>query len=1103
MPRDHAVRLEALDPGQSFIVRAPAGSGKTGLLIQRFLALLAHVEEPEEVVAITFTIKAADEMRNRVLDALEGQDIPADEFEKRTQNLSNAVRERDLERGWQLAEQPGRLRILTIDALCLSLVRQMVWVSGAGGDIRPSEDTGELYRQSARNVFAHLTEHDSDWAPVIETVLALLDNNVPRFETLLVSMLARRDQWLRYLVEFSADPDAQRLRLEAAMANGVTHELERLASSLPTDIERQLDAVGKGVDALEFDAPFPGTDATDLCAWQALASCVLTKKGEPRKRFGKQDGFPDDDHLKADARAVCEALTEVPEFVARLQATRALPASHYSDDQWLRLKALVDVLRVVVAELWLVFQTTGEVDFIELVNRAKVALGEPEQPTDLALALDYRISHILVDEFQDTSLSQIDLLQRLTAGWQPGDGRSLLLVGDPMQSIYRFREADVGLYLDVRDHGIGQLRPRALTLETNFRSRPAVVDWVNQAFPVVLPETDDVSSGAVAYSASQAQRSAVDESGVSVHCLVGDDGTEEAELVVSLVRQTRNQHPEHSIAVLVRARSHLVKLLAALGEAGVPFRGVDLDPLRGQPAVQDLLALTRALAYPADRIAWFSLMRAPWCGLSLADLTTLGVNSSDRILFDVLEGSLTTGQLSRDGQRRAVRLHEVMRDALRQRGRCSWCRLVEQTWLALGGPAVVDEDGLLNAQTYLGLLERLDSRADGLDMTRLQRLVDERFSVPLPGDGQVDIMTLHNAKGLEFDHVIVPGLEREPPADQKRVIEWSTRTDSRGSTELLVAPIHAVGAEPELIYTYLRRLESTKVRNESARLLYVASTRARETLHLIGNAKQTKAGLAKPGNESLLARLWPVVESAYETALAEKVDTAEASTPVATGEHTNVLRRLPSGWRSPVTAVYLAEPDRPLGDAPVEFEWAGASARHVGTVVHQMLCVMAEGELSAWTERRIAASTARWRAVLASLGVAPDELGAAAARVAEALKNVVGDARGQWLLLDSHQQARSEMALSGVLDGTIVNAVLDRSFIDKNGTRWIIDYKTGVHGGGHLDAFLDREQTRYRPQLERYARLMAGFEDRTTRLGLYFPLHGGWREWAAGKSPTD
>ena len=180
--------------------------------------------------------------------------------------------------------------------------------------------------------------------------------------------------------------------------------------------------------------------------------------------------------------------------------------------------------------------------------------------------------------------------------------------------------------------------------------------------------------------------------------------------------------------------------MVALREAGVPFRGVDLDPLRSQPAVQDLLALTRALAYPADRIAWFSLMRAPWCGLSLADLTTLGVNSSDQILFDVLEGSLTTGQLSRDGHRRAVRLHEVMRDALRQRGRCSWCRLVEQTWLALGGPAVVDEGGLLNVQTYLGLLERLDSRADGLDMTRLQRLVDERFSVPLRGDGQVDIM---------------------------------------------------------------------------------------------------------------------------------------------------------------------------------------------------------------------------------------------------------------------------------------------------------------------------------------------------------------------------
>ena len=1104
VPSDHAVRLEALDSTQSFIVRAPAGSGKTGLLIQRYLALLAHVEEPEEVVAITFTIKAADEMRNRVLGALDSRGGADNDFETRTQALAQSVRERDVERGWQLTSQPGRLRILTIDALCLSLVRQMVWVSGVGGDIRPGEDAGELYRQAARNVFAHLTESDSGWTSVIETVLALLDNNVPRFETLLVSMLSRRDQWLRYLLAFSADPHGQRQHLEAVLGKLASDELRRITAILPPDLQRQLDAVGKGVGALEFDVAFPGSSASDLSAWQALASCVLTKRGEPRKRFGKQDGFPEDDLLKADARAVCETLAGLAELTVRLHATRALPEPCFSDDQWRRLTALVELLRVAVAELWLVFQATGEVDFIELVNRAKVALGEPEQPTDLALALDYRITHILVDEFQDTSLTQIDLLQRLTAGWQPGDGRTLLLVGDPMQSIYRFREADVGLYLEIRDHGLGAVPLRALTLETNFRSRPAVVEWVNDVFGKLLPMQDDVSAGAVAYTASRAQRGEDPESGASIHCLIDDDGSEEAALVVSLVRQVRRQHAEQTIAVLVRARAHLPKLLVGLREAGIAFRGVDLDPLRSMVVVQDLLALTRALAYPADRIAWFSIMRAPWCGLTLADLTILGKTPSGQTLLDSMGDGLTDVGLSSDGCIRVQRLHEVMRAALAFRGRCTWCRLVEETWLALGGPTATDEDGALNARAYFNLLERLDSRTGSLDMERLQRLVDKQFSIPPTGDGRVEIMTLHNAKGLEFDHVIVPSLEREPPANRKNVIEWTTRADSSGSRDLLVAPINSVGAPAETVYTYLRTLEATKVRNESARLLYVASTRAREHLHLIGNAKQAKIGVTKPSSDSLLARLWPLVEPAFETALSSRDGGAPQAAASPAGDDRGFpIHRLPAQWVSPVAAVYLTEPVRSVVDQPVEFDWAGAAARHIGTVVHQMLCLMSASPLSSWSSPKIDALVPRWRAILASQGVPADELSGATERVAQALKRVVTDTRGRWILSEAHAQARSEMPLTGVVDGVVVNAVLDRTFIDENDVRWIIDYKTGVHGGGHLDAFLDRERVRYQPQLERYAGLMAGLEVRATRLGLYFPLYDGWREWSAGETVTD
>jgi ATP-dependent exoDNAse (exonuclease V) beta subunit len=107
-----------------------------------------------------------------------------------------------------------------------------------------------------------------------------------------------------------------------------------------------------------------------------------------------------------------------------------------------------------------------------------------------------------MDEFQDTSFNQYELLKRLTAGWQPEDGHTLFVVGDPMQSIYRFREAEVGLFLAAREHGIGQVPLEFLRLAVNFRSQQGIVDWINQRFPDVLPADDNVTGGAVSYAPS-------------------------------------------------------------------------------------------------------------------------------------------------------------------------------------------------------------------------------------------------------------------------------------------------------------------------------------------------------------------------------------------------------------------------------------------------------------------------------------------------------------------------------------------------------------------------------------------------------------------------
>src|SRR5262249_15577249 len=146
----------------------------------------------------------------------------------------------------------------------------------------------------------------------------------------------------------------------------------------------------------------------------------------------------------------------------------------YQEEQWQTLEALHHVLRIVVAQLKIVFQQHGKIDYIENSQAALTALGTDDAPTDLTLALDYQIKHILIDEFQDTSNSQYRLLEKITSGWETHDGRTLFLVGDPMQSIYRFREAEVGLFIRARNHGIGQIQLTPLTLSVNFRSVPGI-----------------------------------------------------------------------------------------------------------------------------------------------------------------------------------------------------------------------------------------------------------------------------------------------------------------------------------------------------------------------------------------------------------------------------------------------------------------------------------------------------------------------------------------------------------------------------------------------------------------------------------------------------
>jgi ATP-dependent helicase/nuclease subunit A len=1129
---DTEARQAVLDVGASFIVQAPAGAGKTELLVQRYLALLAVVDAPEEIVAITFTRKAAAEMRARVLTSLASVHLDPESIKphrRETRTLAAAVLNRDASFDWKLERHPARMRIMTIDALNGWLARQLPWRSGLGGQMSVADNPEDLHLEAARRVLNEEAGNTA-FSQQLERLFVHLDNRYSDVEARIASLLGVREQWLRVLAGGGAPA---REALESALLRIVEEHLFALVAAVPpllVHLPRYAAHAASTLASVEDvadehpSAPLrdmlhlPDAGVSSLKQWGALAWLLLTDANTLRSPKGitKNLGFLPGQEIKKEFQEFLSGLDGESTFLQLLAAVRSLPETSYSDGQWSMLETIVAILIRADETLHRLFAARGAVDHTEVASAALNALGDELNPSDLAMMLEYRIGHILIDEFQDTSAGQFTLLERLTEAWAPDDGHTLFLVGDPMQSIYRFREAEVGLFLRTwKDGRIGSVPLQRARLTRNFRSLPGIVHWVNQVFSQLLPAEDDAASGAVSYAPSVPGSSPDTGDGlsgdvVSFYPFYDDDRREEAAFVARMAMECRQRFGvakggDPAVAVLVRARSHLAPIAVALREAGQRFRAVEIEALAQTPMVRDLQALTFALLHPADDLSAFAVLRAPWCGASLAALTSIADARKNIPVFEAARHCLEQGKLDSPDVAAIARCLDVLQTATSRVGRVRLRALVEGCWMELGGPACADQEAMETAEAFFGVLEGCDEGGGLTDYREIHKRLDQLYAPPDPmADADVQLMTLHKAKGLQFEVVLIPRLDATSRAMQNELILWQHRT-REGTAEFLLAPIAERGARQGQTYTWIRNYRKTRDEHERLRLLYVGATRAKQRLILTTNLKtKEKKGdfaLSEPRAGSFLDALWPVVESecrdGFDAALAARRNETVSSALVTEERPSQMLVRFPVCWTPPVwpPAVRRARSEQQataaedLRSSPFR---AGEQARAAGIIVHGLLALLAEHGTSFWSGSTV---EQRQRIITRQLGdvLLPGATEESITIAERAIRNTLAHERGQWIL-HHWPEGKQEWRLTAVLDGAVRNVIIDRSFVDNHGTRWIIDYKTALHEGAGVEEFLDRQVEAYTPQLRRYAEIVAATEDRPQRLGLYFPLMSEWRE---------
>ncbi|AEB08116.1 UvrD-helicase domain-containing protein [Desulfobacca acetoxidans] len=1108
-PVDQRDRELAVNPSYSVHVEAPAGSGKTTVLLKRYLTLLARVEEPEEVLALTFTRKAAGELRARIQQQLQGgteqpSDVAPSQHAVELRELAQTVSHQQADKKNGYFE---RLQISTFHSFCAQLLRLAPHNANLPPDFQLIEDReADWLKKEAielmRRRLATLPASD----PVRQTLvrrLVRLNNDWPRLAAELRELLSRREVLGDFiaLARESRDPEAYKAILLNHLIEIWQPELDHLQKEfLGCELGRNWSAfyryladAGAGL-ADDLPESIPEAQVSALPDWGKIARGLLTKEGSCYRTFPARSGFP-----KKMRESVWGGLLQnLPEtLVPQLRRLKEQPSILLQPDEVPAVQDLIILLNQALTAYEELCQTRRVLDFSALEQAALNLLSDKNIP-DLLWRLDRRLSHLLVDEFQDTSARQMELLCRLLTGWSGDLGRSLMVVGDPKQSIYGWRQARVELFFQTRR----QKRlpcPEAppfttLTLSTNFRSTSTLIQWVNNVFGQTIMKAGERNG--VEFSEAVAKPDAKQGDPPQLALFTAADRSlgrkQEANWLARQVSlKVKNIAAGESIGILLFTRRQLPAYLLACQNAGLSLRVREGLALYDSLAVQHLHNAVTALVHPHDDIAWAGLLQG-FAGPQPLGFLAQVADYQEEFWSKKLEACA----VSNDCPAEVRQWWRVCAEAGKMVGRAPLHEILAE-WLSTAGgweriAAWEGAAGVANARVYLDLLATAASCTPEATLARLTDLLTQAFQPadPRAKDSPVEVLTVHAAKGLEFDHVFLPSGDWQPLLTGKSDTPFLMEETSSAGGAVIALNCAYAGKEQSLLYHTLRDLAKQRLLSEARRLFYVAVTRAKKSLQISGVIKTDKAGNCQfPANSPLgwlrqhypdgelypgQKSIWqppPLPVSVFQEISELLLPTGETKTPPLPYDLQPELLPYKMQFPSQLSGSEANNDSDQSNRFTSDEDTAGEEitlARLRGEIIHRLLETLSRGV--PLPEPAAVAS------VLRSAGVSAEYALDLADEMLAEVKACRDDPFLAPLLDANLPVVRSEWLVEAWQDSaTIRRGRLDRLVFDGY-QWWLLDYKTSRPPVGiDWETFLASETDAYRPQLLAYRELAARF----------------------------